>query len=243
MGRNQGDRMETDEQDTPRPGSSAEHEDDAGDTGDAGDAEVAGLIRRVRRRAEWSQRDLAEQLGVSQSAVAKWETGRTTPSARVLARILTLGELRLVAVDSTGAQVAAMRSDAARDAGGRRYPAHMFVWTEGWWAPPGADMTAWIGAIQGRSRELELPRVRFGSDRMAWRAQAPSEPDDHPTWRELVEQAKGGWSQPSRPLRFPIPAWALADSRKSRNRSPADFWTRGAPTRSEPVTNPLGRTG
>ncbi|WP_442940318.1 helix-turn-helix domain-containing protein [Nocardioides sp. B-3] len=34
-------------------------------------------------------------MGVSQSAVAKWETGRTSPSARMLARVPDSGELEL----------------------------------------------------------------------------------------------------------------------------------------------------
>ena len=58
-------------------------------------ADVSGMIRRVRRLGGCSQRELAQQLGVSQSAVAKWETGRTTPSSRMLARVLAVAKLRL----------------------------------------------------------------------------------------------------------------------------------------------------
>jgi transcriptional regulator with XRE-family HTH domain len=38
------------------------------------------LIREARRRAGLSQADLAERLATSQSVVARWETGRRTPS-------------------------------------------------------------------------------------------------------------------------------------------------------------------
>lgn len=195
--------------------------------------DVAGLIRRVRRRARYSQRELAAELGVSQSAVAKWETGRRAPTALMLSRILGLGELRLVAVDAADRRVEAMTTQAAKDAGGRRYPAHTFVWAEGWWAPAGAEMTAWLGPIMRRSQELELPRVRYSRQWEAWRAQSAADLDDHPSWRELVAQAAGGWS-PHRHTAVPIPEWALADSRRSRNRRPDEFRARACP---------LGRTG
>ena len=41
---------------------------------------VPGLIRRVRREADLSQRDLAALLRVDQSLVARWETGALSPS-------------------------------------------------------------------------------------------------------------------------------------------------------------------
>ncbi|WP_191280514.1 helix-turn-helix domain-containing protein, partial [Nocardioides flavus (ex Wang et al. 2016)] len=41
--------------------------------------QVPGLVRRVRRILDVSQRGLAALLGVSQSVVARWETGRTSP--------------------------------------------------------------------------------------------------------------------------------------------------------------------
>ena len=88
--------MDIDEQDrTPDLQQDAESQDPESDRagGASADEVVSGLIRRVRRLAKLSQRELAHDLGVSQSAVAKWETGRTTPSARMLARILDLVEL------------------------------------------------------------------------------------------------------------------------------------------------------
>ena len=87
------------------------------DTGDRGpgsgsterEDDLSGLIRRARRRAKLSQRELAHDLGVSQSAVAKWETGRTEPSARMLTRILRMAGLHLVAVGDDAAAVRAVR--------------------------------------------------------------------------------------------------------------------------------------
>ena len=184
--------------------------------------EVGGLIRRVRRLVKCSQRELACELGVSQSAVAKWETGRTSPSARMLARVLGLAELGLAAVRADGERVAPMRVVAARDAADRRYPAHAFVWAQGWWAPEGAGSTAWYSQILCRSEELELPRVRFSRWWPFSRPPTLAEVGDHPTWPELVAEARERWRPPGRSA-VVIPEWALVDSRKSRNRRPEDF--------------------
>lgn len=195
--------------------------------------EISGMIRRVRRLVRWSQRELAHELGVSQSAVAKWETGRTTPSARMLVRVLDLAELSLAAVkkgarrgeqgrEQGGEVVVPMKVPTARDAADRRYPAHTFVWTEGWWAPEGAEMTAWWDQILCRSKDLDLPRVRYSRRWGAWRRPTSADVADHPTWSELVAEARQGW-QPRRRPRATIPEWAFADTRKSRNRRPGDF--------------------
>jgi transcriptional regulator with XRE-family HTH domain len=185
------------------------------------DDELSGLIRRARRRAKLSQRDLAHHLGVSQSAVAKWETARTEPSARMLARILEVAGLHLVAVADDGTRVRPMNPVAARDAAHRRYPAHTFVWSEGWWAPEGAETTAWLGEILCRSADLALPRVRYSRSWQAPRPPTPADVMDHPTWAELVAEARDGW-QPRRHTPTLIPAWALQDTKKSRNRRPGD---------------------
>lgn len=189
-------------------------------TGRAGD--VAGLIRRVRRLAKLSQRDLAQELGVSQSAVAKWETGRTTPGARMMVRVLELAELELAAVRRDGERVRPMREGAARDAAGRRYPAHTYVWAQGWWAPEGSETTSWYSAILARSEDLDLPRVRYSTWWQLGRRPTLADVADHPTWEELVAEAREGWRPPRRNV-LPIPEWAYADSRKSRNRRAGSF--------------------
>lgn len=200
---------------------------------DACDDVVSGLIRRVRRLAKLSQRELAEDLGVSQSAVARWETGRSSPSARLLAKVLHVAGLELVAASSDGARVEPMRAVAARDAAGRRYPAHTFVWAEGWWAPEGAESTAWFDQIVLRSRDLGMPKVRYS--RWWQLARPPSDADvqDHPTLSELVGEARQGWS-PVRRRPLTIPSWALEDSRRSRNRWPEEFRSSTSP----PVPRP-----
>ena len=219
------DEQEVDEQGAA-PAVDKDPERDRGG-GPCADEEISGLIRRVRRLVKVSQRELAQVLGVSQSAVAKWETGRTSPSARMLARILGVAELGLAAVRADGERadgerVVPMRAVAARDAGGRRYPAHTFVWAQGWWAPEGAGTTAWYTAVLGRSAELGLPRVRYSRWWQLGRAPTLADVVDHPSWGELVAEAREGWRPPVRDL-VPIPEWAFVDTRKSRNRWPDEF--------------------
>ncbi|WP_133241180.1 helix-turn-helix domain-containing protein [Nocardioides gansuensis] len=43
------------------------------------ESQVPGLLRRVRRVAGLSQRALAEEIGVSKSVVARWESGQRLP--------------------------------------------------------------------------------------------------------------------------------------------------------------------
>ena len=48
-------------------------------------------IRKIRERKKISQKSIAELIGVTQSAVSQWESGKTTPTAQNiidLARIL-----------------------------------------------------------------------------------------------------------------------------------------------------------
>ena len=44
-------------------------------------------LKRIRKNFEISQRELAERLFVSQQAVAKWETGKATPTPEMIAKI------------------------------------------------------------------------------------------------------------------------------------------------------------
>ena len=47
-------------------------------------------LRRRRERLKMSQRMLADELGVDQSSVAKWESGERRPSAPMLIRLMDL---------------------------------------------------------------------------------------------------------------------------------------------------------
>jgi transcriptional regulator with XRE-family HTH domain len=48
------------------------------------------LVREARRRAALSQRELAERAGTTQSAIARLETGRSTPSFDTVLRLVRL---------------------------------------------------------------------------------------------------------------------------------------------------------
>jgi len=63
--------------------------DDRPRTQTLGRLDVAGLVRDVRTRAGLTQRELAERVATTQSAVSAWERGRDTPRVDTLARILT----------------------------------------------------------------------------------------------------------------------------------------------------------
>ena len=87
---------------------------------------IPGLVRRARRIADLSQRELAARAGVAQSTVARVEAGTLMPSLAVLERLLGPAELQLVVVDQHGYVVLPMReADWTRDGAGRRYPSHL----------------------------------------------------------------------------------------------------------------------
>src|SRR5918994_6574144 len=125
------------------------------------DGEVPGLVRRIRRILDVSQRGLAELLEVSQSVVARWETGRTSPRASVVHHLLRLAGLHAsFHDDETGEQVEPMRDDGARDRGGRRHPAHVDLSVIGWWAPSGMRSSIDYYTWQDRSRARRDPMIR-----------------------------------------------------------------------------------
>lgn len=84
------------------------HPDDDGwtdlDLGESPGLDVAGLVRRARRVTDLSQRDLARLLGVSQAALAQWETGRRLPGLRQFEAVARLAGLRVVVVVAEPAQ-------------------------------------------------------------------------------------------------------------------------------------------
>jgi len=100
---------------------------------------IPGLVRRARRIADLSQREMAAAAGVSRSTVARVESGELTPSLDVTQRLLATAGLHLVVVDGEGRVVKPMReSDETRDGGGRRYPSHLDTILDPkdgeWWA-------------------------------------------------------------------------------------------------------------
>jgi transcriptional regulator with XRE-family HTH domain len=89
------------------------------------DFDACGALRRLRRNADLSQRELAATLGVSKSLIAAQESGERAIGVDLLVRAAALTGLRLALLDEDGHEVTAMAADAVRDLGGRRFPAHL----------------------------------------------------------------------------------------------------------------------
>ncbi|WP_167760434.1 helix-turn-helix transcriptional regulator [Blastococcus sp. CT_GayMR16] len=103
-----------------------------------GDFDLCGALRRIRRSADLSQRELATAAGLSPSAVAHAEAGTRDLPTRALARAAAVAGLRLVLVDGTGQETVGMGDDTVRDLAGRRFPAHLDTRhsDQGWWHGP-----------------------------------------------------------------------------------------------------------
>ena len=130
---------------------------------------LAGLLRRVRRLADMSQRELAQAAGVSATAVGRAEAGGGLRVGQ-LVRIAALAGLRLALLDPSGTEVTPMRADAVRDAAGRSFPAHLDT--------RHGDDDWWGGEHRPR---LRPPRHTFDRDRALrdGRRRASAVPDDH----------------------------------------------------------------
>ena len=115
---------------------------------------AAGLLRRIRRVADCSQRELAERIGASKATVAAAESGRRDLSISLLCRAASLVGGRLVVLDASGAELTPMDLDAVRDAGGRLFPAHLDT--------RHGDDRWWGGEHRPRTRQ---PRYTFDLDR------------------------------------------------------------------------------
>ena len=53
-------------------------------------------IQEYRKQRKWTQKELADRLGVERSAVAKWESGKSQPQA---VRLVALAEIFGCTVD------------------------------------------------------------------------------------------------------------------------------------------------
>jgi HTH-type transcriptional regulator/antitoxin HipB len=153
---------------------------------------VPGMVRRVRRILDVSQRGLAAILEVSQSMVARWETGRTSPRAHVLLHLLRLARLHVSVEDESGEAVEPMRDDGARQRGGARFPAHADLRVRGWWIP--RRLRAWtsIEAIHWErwSREVGDPEIGWCRSPVVRRFERErfGTPVDHPSRQQLLAE-------------------------------------------------------
>ena len=97
--------------------------------------DLAGALRRIRRLADLSQRELARACGISQSSVARAERNGSDLPTGALVRAAAQAGLTLALVDGSGQQVPPMSSQAVRDRANRRFPAHLDTryGDQGWW--------------------------------------------------------------------------------------------------------------
>jgi transcriptional regulator with XRE-family HTH domain len=100
--------------------------------------DLPGTLRRIRRTADLSQRQLAETCGVSQSLVARAEAGKGDVLVGLLGRMAALAGLRVALLDGTGTELRPMDGNAVRDGANRRFPAHLDTryGDEDWWHGP-----------------------------------------------------------------------------------------------------------
>src|SRR5215204_126736 len=94
---------------------------------DAAEIDVPGIVMRVRRVCDLSQRDLGAALGLDQSQVARIESSRRRVDLRLLVRILALADLRIAILDRDGVEVTPVPKNVLRDNADRRMPAHLDV--------------------------------------------------------------------------------------------------------------------
>jgi transcriptional regulator with XRE-family HTH domain len=87
--------------------------------------DIVGALRRIRRRADMSQRELARSCGVAHSVVARAEAGRRDVSVGFLARAADVAGLRVALLDERGCEIPGMTDAGARDRGYRRLAAHL----------------------------------------------------------------------------------------------------------------------
>lgn len=133
-------------------------------------ADLGDLLRRLRRRADLSQRELAARAGVPHATVARIELGRAVdPRYRTVERLIRAagGQVRFDAgpAGEPCQLPAAVPHDELRDQAGRRYPAHLDVWEvrepKDW---PGAWWAEWY-RLPPEKYPLPLPPATYEVNR------------------------------------------------------------------------------
>jgi transcriptional regulator with XRE-family HTH domain len=102
------------------------------------DFPLPGILRRIRRTADCSQRELAERIGSSKTALAAAERGARDMPVSVLARAAASVGGRLSVLGAGGDELTPMDARAVHDGAGRRFPAHLDTryGDQGWWHGP-----------------------------------------------------------------------------------------------------------
>lgn len=143
--------------------------------------DVPGLVMRVRRTCDLSQRDLGAAIGLDHSQVARIESARRRVDLSLLARILSLAGMRIAVLDRDGVEVVPVPRDVLRDDAGRRFPAHLDVL-----APPERSFTALLDAHGARPAPQAGYLHRARRDRRR-AMQEPGAMPDQPTRSGLAQ--------------------------------------------------------
>ncbi len=82
----------------------------------------ANLVAEARKRANLTQAELAARLGVPQSTIARWETGRIEPSFANVVRAVRACDLQLsVALDPVDYELEALIDESLRMTPAQRF--------------------------------------------------------------------------------------------------------------------------
>jgi transcriptional regulator with XRE-family HTH domain len=96
-------------------------------------ADVSRALRTARQRLAMSQREFADEVGVSKSCLARLEIDAGHQSLDAVSSVLKRSGFRFAVVDTVGAELDGPDAFAATaldlsDASGRRFPAHLAVY-------------------------------------------------------------------------------------------------------------------
>lgn len=69
---------------------------------------IAKYLQFLRKSNNYTQDDLAEELGISRQAVSKWETGTTIPDIDFEITRKNIGRIRIKTVEDMQHQIVAM---------------------------------------------------------------------------------------------------------------------------------------
>lgn len=80
-------------------------------------ADLVALVREMIRRTGKSQREIADSVGVNESTVSNWMTGRRFPRADTLAALAEMagGHITLELSDGLGGRLAAVQSELSTE--------------------------------------------------------------------------------------------------------------------------------